>query len=148
MTECEVCGAEIVGKAQYVQIGSSKLRVCKTCARYGSAVVEDAGAPSSAHAQAQTRARTTLGIGNAQLAAQARRKLYEQMDREIEEGLEIDEDYGRKIREARERAGLKQAELAQKINEKQSLLRKIEHEEILPTDEVRVKIARVLNITL
>jgi putative transcription factor len=70
------------------------------------------------------------------------------MDREIEEGLEIDEDYGRKIREARERAGLKQAELAQKINEKQSLLRKIEHEEILPTDEVRVKIARVLNITL
>jgi putative transcription factor len=146
MTECEVCGTEIVGKAQYVQIGSSKLRVCKTCARYGSAVVEDARAPAQAHAHAQ--ARTTPGIGHAQLAAQARRKLYEQMDREIEEGLEIDEDYGRKIREARERAGLKQAELAQKINEKQSLLRKIEHEEILPTDEVRVKIARVLNITL
>lgn len=147
MTECEVCGTEIVGKAQYVQIGSSKLRVCKTCARYGSAVVEDARAPAQAHAHAQ--ARTTPGIGHhAQLAAQARRKLYEQMDREIEEGLEIDEDYGRKIREARERAGLKQAELAQKINEKQSLLRKIEHEEILPTDEVRVKIGRVLNITL
>ncbi|HUV01850.1 MAG TPA: multiprotein bridging factor aMBF1 [Desulfobacteria bacterium] len=146
MTECEVCGAGIVGKAQYVQIGSSKLRVCKTCARYGSVVVEDARAPAQAHAQ--TQARTPPGIGHAQLAAQARRKLYEQMDREIEEGLEIDEDYGRKIREARERAGLKQAELAQKINEKQSLLRKIEHEEILPTDEVRVKIERVLNITL
>jgi putative transcription factor len=146
MTECEVCGVEIVGKAQYVQIGSSKLRVCKTCARYGSAVVEDARAPAQAHAHAQ--ARNTPGIGHAQLAAQARRKLYEQMDREIEEGLEIDEDYGRKIKEARERAGLKQAELAQKINEKQSLLRKIEHEEILPTDEVRVKIERVLNITL
>ena len=146
MTECEVCGAEIVGKTQYVQIGSSKLRVCKTCARYGSVVVEDAGAPAQAHAQAQ--ARTIPGIGHAQLAAQARRKLYEQMDREIEEGLEIDEEYGRKIKEARERAGLKQSELAQKINEKQSLLRKIEHEEILPTDEVRVKIERVLNITL
>jgi putative transcription factor len=144
MTECEICGTGIVGKAQYVQIGASKLRVCKTCARYGSAVVDDARAP--AHVQAQ--ARTTPGTGHAQLAAQARRKLYEQMDREIEEGLEIDEDYGRKIKEARERAGLKQAELAQKINEKQSLLRKIEHEEILPTDEVRVKIERILNITL
>jgi putative transcription factor len=70
------------------------------------------------------------------------------MDREIEEVLEIAEDYGRKIKEARERAGLKQAELAQRINEKQSVLRKIEHEGIVPTEEVRVKIERVLNISL
>ena len=139
MTECEICGAEIVGKAQYVQIGSSKLRVCKACARYGSVVTE--GAP------ALVKTTITLGSEHAQ-RAHARKKLYEQMDRELEEGLEIGEDYGRKIKEAREKAGLKQAELAQKINEKQSLLRKIEHEELLPTDAVRAKIERFLNITL
>ncbi len=75
-------------------------------------------------------------------------RLYEQMDHEIEEGMEGMEGYGRKIKEARERAGLKQAELAKRINEKQSLLRKIENEEIIPTDEVRRKIERVLDISL
>jgi putative transcription factor len=139
MTECEICGTRIEGKAQYVQIGSSKLRVCKTCARYGSVVAEGA--------QAHVKTHIPLGGEHAQFA-QARKKLYERMDREIEDGMEIGEDYGRRIKEAREKAGLKQAELAQRINEKQSLLRKIEHEEILPSDGVRAKIERVLNITL
>jgi len=135
MTECEICGVEIEGKAQYVAIGSSKLRVCKACARHGTVVVED------------TQTKITFGSERVQLA-QAKRRLYEQMDHEIEEGLEIADDYGRKIKEAREKAGLKQAELAQRINEKQSLLRKIEHEEIIPSDEVRRKIERLLKIAL
>lgn len=136
MTECEICGVEIGGKAQYIAIGDSKLRVCKACARHGTAVVENV----------QTKTKITLGGEHVQLA-KAKKRLYEQMDREIE-GMEIGEDYGRMIKEAREKAGLKQSELAQKINEKQSLLRKIEHEEILPSDAVRAKIERVLNITL
>ncbi len=145
MTECEICGAEIEGKAQYIAIGSSKLRVCKTCARYGTVVTEDA--------EAQVKTKTSVGSEQAKQAkqaklTQAKRRLYEQMDHEIEEGLEIDDDYGRKIKEAREKAGLKQAELALRINERQSLLRKIEHEEIMPTDAVRKKIERLLKISL
>ena len=70
------------------------------------------------------------------------------MDIEIEE-LDMDmdmdmEDYGRKVKEAREKAGLKQEELARMINEKHSLLRKIENDAITPTEEVRMKIERVL----
>lgn len=137
MTECEICGAEIAGKARYITIGSSKLRVCKACTRHGTIVSDDA----------QATVRPFMGGEHAQLA-KSKRKLYEQMDHEIEEGLEIADDYGRAIKEARERAGLKQAELAQRINEKQSLLRKIENEEILPTDEVREKIERILKISL
>ncbi|NMX22243.1 TIGR00270 family protein [ANME-1 cluster archaeon GoMg4] len=142
MTECEICGAEIEGKAHYIAIGSSKLRVCKTCARYGTVVTEDV--------EVQVKTKTSIGSEQAKQAklTQAKRRLYEQMDHEIEEGLEIDDDYGRKIKEAREKAGLKQAELAQRINEKQSLLRKIEHEGIMPTDEVRKKIERLLKISL
>jgi len=60
--------------------------------------------------------------------------------------VEVEEDYGRKLKEAREKAGLKQAELANRINEKQSLLRKIENEEIVPSDDVMRKIKRVLNL--
>jgi putative transcription factor len=143
MAECEICGAEIEGKAHYIAIGSSKLRVCKMCARHGTVVTEDA----QVQVQAQVKTRTAMGSEQAKLT-QAKQRLYKQMDHEIEEGLEIGDDYGRTIKEAREKAGLKQAELAQRINEKQSLLRKIEHEEIIPTNEVRGKIERVLKISL
>jgi putative transcription factor len=127
--QCEICGKEIKGEAQYVIIGSSELVVCKSCARYGTIVVEKKAKVTRSRVKSESR-------------------LYEQMDHEIEEGMEGMEGYGRKIKEARERAGLKQAELAKRINEKQSLLRKIENEEIIPTDEVRRKIERVLDISL
>ena len=122
-----MCGAEIKGAAQYVVIGDSKLRVCKACAHYGTVVVENKNVRAGpvAHAKANSR-------------------LYEQMDHDLE--VEVEEDYGRKLKEAREKAGLKQTELANRINEKQSLLRKIENEEIVPSDEVMRKIKRVLNL--
>jgi putative transcription factor len=140
MAECEICGATIVGKAQYITIGSSKLHVCRACARYGTSAGESQPA----------KTRTLLGsfTSEQEQLARAKQRLYEQMDHELEEELEIPEDFGRRIKEARERVGLKQAELAQRINEKQSLLRKIEHEEIMPTDEVRAKLERVLKISL
>jgi putative transcription factor len=131
MTECEICGVEIKGRVQYITIGSSKLQVCKACARHGTVIVQD------------KKAKTTLGSEPVQLV-KAKRRLYEQMDLALEEGLEIEEGYGRKLKEAREKAGLKQAELAKRINEKESLVRKIENEEIIPSKEVRGKIERVL----
>ncbi len=126
MTECEICGAEIRGRAQYISIGTSKLKVCSACARHGTVVVEEKKAK----------------LGRSEEAKKT--KLYERMDHEIEEGLELEENYGRKVRDARERAGLKQTELAKRINEKHSLLRKIDNEEIAPSDDVIRKIKRVL----
>ncbi len=127
MTECEICGVEIKkGHARYIQIGTSKLRVCEACARYGTAVVEPEKKNSSS------------------LLARKRNLHHKEMDIEIEE-LDMDmDDYGRKVKEAREKAGLKQEELAKMINEKHSLLRKIENNAITPTEEVRMKIERVL----
>lgn len=126
MTECEICGAEIRGRAQYISIGASKLKVCSACARHGTVVVEA----------------KKMKLGRSEEAKKT--KLYERMDHEIEEGLELEENYGRKVRDARERAGLKQTELAKRINEKHSLLRKIENDEITPSDDVMRKIERVL----
>ena len=127
MTECEICGVEIKkGHARYIQIGTSKLRVCEACARYGTAVVEPENKNSSS------------------LLARKGNLHHKGMDIEIEE-LDMDmDDYGRKVKEAREKAGLKQEELAKMINEKHSLLRKIENNAITPTEEVRMKIERVL----
>jgi len=133
MTQCEICGAEIKGEPQYITIGSSELRVCKSCARHGTVVVRDKKAKARGAAEEPRLVPT-----------KRKSKLYEQMDLDIEAGMETVEDYGRKIKEAREKAGLKQAELAKRINEKQSLLRKIENEEIIPGEGVKKKIERVL----
>ena len=61
---------------------------------------------------------------------------------------EIAADYDRRIREAREDLGQSQEELAQSLNEKASLIRKLERGDILPSDDVQKKLERKLEITL
>lgn len=61
---------------------------------------------------------------------------------------EIAADYDDKIRSAREAAGLSQAELADQLNEKRSFIRKLEHGESLPNDQIRRKLERALDIVL
>ena len=68
------------------------------------------------------------------------------MDEEF--SIEIVPDFGMRVKDAREKLGLKQEELARRINEKVSLLRKIERGEIVPDDRVRQKLERILNISL
>lgn len=57
-------------------------------------------------------------------------------------------DYDDRIRNARERAGLSQEELAKELNEKQGVIRKLERGEILPSDDVQKKLERALDISL
>ena len=61
---------------------------------------------------------------------------------------EIAQDYDDRIRNARESAGLSQEELASELNEKASLIRKLERGDILPSDEVQTKLERKLDIAL
>ncbi|ELZ69785.1 XRE family transcriptional regulator [Haloferax sp. ATCC BAA-644] len=61
---------------------------------------------------------------------------------------EIATDYDDRIRQARESRGLSQEELAQSLNEKASLIRKLERGDIMPPDSVRKKIERKLDISL
>ena len=61
---------------------------------------------------------------------------------------ELLSDYGFAIRRAREARGMSQEELAIAIKEKASLLKKIEREDLRPTDSIRKKLERVLGISL
>jgi putative transcription factor len=61
---------------------------------------------------------------------------------------ELAQDYDAIIREAREQAGLSQEDLAKDLNEKASLIRKLEQGEMLPTDEMQTKLERSLDIDL
>lgn len=64
-----------------------------------------------------------------------------------EETIIID-NYGKKIIEARKKINLTREGFAKKINEKESLIRRIESEVMRPNDKLIEKIERFLNIKL
>ncbi|PSQ20488.1 TIGR00270 family protein [Halobacteriales archaeon QS_9_67_15] len=61
---------------------------------------------------------------------------------------ELAQDYDETVRTARESAGLSQEDLARKLNEKASLIRKIERGDTLPSDEIRAKLESELGVDL
>lgn len=67
--------------------------------------------------------------------------MYDDMD-------ELAQDFDEQLRAARESAGLSQQELARELNEKASLIRKLEQGNTLPTDELQQKLERRFDIEL
>jgi len=61
---------------------------------------------------------------------------------------ELAQDYDERIRRARENEGLSQADLANELNEKASLVRKIERGDTLPSDDLQDKLERYFDIRL
>ena len=61
---------------------------------------------------------------------------------------ELATDYDQRVRQARENRGQSQQDLAGDLNEKTSLIRKIERGDVLPSDSVRKKLERELGISL
>jgi putative transcription factor len=66
----------------------------------------------------------------------------------VEITQEITEDYTLKIRQARERLGLTHEELAKKINEKTSVIGKLETGKIQPSNILATKLEHALKIKL
>jgi len=61
---------------------------------------------------------------------------------------ELVRDYDGRIRDARESRDLSQEELADRLNEKASLIRKLERGDMLPSDDVQAKLERALDVSL
>ena len=61
---------------------------------------------------------------------------------------ELVENFNEIIRKEREKRGWSQKELAKRIQEKESLIRKIENAEITPEKEIIEKLERLFNIKL
>lgn len=70
------------------------------------------------------------------------------MPRVKEEETIIVDNYGKKIIRARKRINLTREEFAKKINEKESVIRRVESEEMEPDDKLTEKIERFLDIKL
>ena len=61
---------------------------------------------------------------------------------------EVVQDYDDRIRDAREERGLTQEDLADQLNEKASLIRKLERGDVLPSDSVQRKLEKALDVSL
>ncbi len=148
MVQCEMCGTETASPNR-VKIEGAELKVCDECAEFGTEVQTDSGGStstkystsssdgSSGTAGSTTGASTSGGSGG----SGGRRDMYDEID-------ELAQDYDDRLRSAREAANLSRAELADQLNEKASLIGKLERGDTLPSDEVQRELERALEIDL
>jgi putative transcription factor len=132
---CELCGTE-VSRTKNVAIESSVLAVCNDCARFGqeisTPVVRRGSLPPVIAQRLEARQRR-----------QTPRDVYANPAVQ-----ELAEDFPMRIREARETRGWKQADLGAKINEKASVIAKLESGAMTPGDSLVKKLERELGIKL
>ncbi|WP_122090438.1 multiprotein bridging factor aMBF1 [Halalkalicoccus subterraneus] len=147
MVQCEMCGTE-TSTPKTVKIEGAELDVCDSCADFGTEVrTEESSGSSSKYStssssgtsESSSSGSTSGGSGGG--SSRRRRDMFDEMD-------EVAADYDQRIREARESAGLSQEDLAGELNEKASLIRKLERGDMLPSDSVQKKLERKLDISL
>ncbi|MBX5328110.1 MAG: multiprotein bridging factor aMBF1 [Candidatus Bathyarchaeota archaeon] len=132
---CEVCGRKIFGKPLRVIIEGAKLTVCNECSKHGTTIWEE-----TKPKVATPKPKATLQP----LKTQSKKTT----EAPVDAGLELIENFDSKIRQAREKLGLSHEELGKKINEKISVLKKIETGKIKPDNVLTTKLERALKVRL
>jgi putative transcription factor len=130
---CEVCGSRIRGTPYRAMIEGAKLTVCGECAKLGSILWEAKSEPRLK--------KIAKRLPQPMLAA--RKKPVK-----LQETLELVEDFSSRVRQAREKLGLSQEDLGRKLNEKVSVLRKVESGKMTPDHRLAEKLERALRIKL
>ncbi|EMA45570.1 XRE family transcriptional regulator [Halococcus morrhuae DSM 1307] len=144
MVQCEMCGAE-TSSPTTVEIEGAELDVCDDCADFGTEVEQQSTGSASTKYSTDSSSGGSDGSSSADGASGSSNTRRHDMFDDMEE---VVQDYDERIRNAREAAGLSQDELAKELNEKASLIRKLERAASLPSDSVQGKLERKLDITL
>jgi len=131
---CEVCGRRIIGPPYRAVIEGAKMLVCGNCAKLGSITWE-----------AKTEPRLKRIVRRLPPPVLPPRK---QPPISTAEEIELVDQFGAKIRKAREKMGLTHEDLGKKISEKVSLLRKIESGKMMPDNLVAEKLQHALRIKI
>jgi putative transcription factor len=130
---CEVCGQEIRGPPYYRIIEGGRLTVCSQCSKFS----DQEWDPKRPQARkSPTRRRS------------AQPKPRKRSDIETAESIELVEGYGMIIKKARQKKGMSIEEIAKKIREKESVIKKLEKENMNPPLNLVRKIQRELHINI
>ncbi|MEM3725667.1 MAG: multiprotein bridging factor aMBF1 [Candidatus Bathyarchaeia archaeon] len=134
---CEVCGRKIHGKPYRVLIEGAKLLVCGECSKHGKIIWEEepklkplTPKPKAALPLTQIQSKKTSA------------------NTVVDTNLELVEDFGLKVKQAREKLGLSHEELGKRLNEKVSVLKKIETGKMKPDNALATKLEHALKIKL
>lgn len=134
---CEVCGRKIHGKPIKALIEGAKLTVCSECSKHGTIIWEE-----------ETKQAPTLKPKPKVAPKTLKTQTVSKAQTVFESPLELVEDYDVRVRQAREKLGLTHEELGKRINEKVSVLKKVETRKIKPDDKLAAKLEHALRIKL
>lgn len=113
---------EICGKDTYapqtISVEGSTMRVCEHCTRHGVVMSSHGG--------------------------RSRRPRY----KKLEEALDVVEEYSKLIHDNRERKGMTQEELAKRINEPESVIKRLESGKMEPSERLARKLEKILHVSL
>ncbi len=121
---CEVCGREVEWAIK-VNLEGATVEACSRCARFGKKVPTFSKKPLSSFPL-------------------KKRPMY----REVSADKDIVDDYYKRIRKARESRGLTQEDLGKKINEKTSVINRLEAKQMDPDQKLIKKLEKTLGISL
>jgi len=132
---CEVCGRKVHGKPYKVIIEGARLTVCDDCSKHGKVTWEEEPKPKAVIKPKGPRPvlRTQVRI---------------QQTTPLEAKVELVDDFDARIRQAREKLGISHEELGKNLNEKVSLLKKIETRKMIPDNTLATKLEHALKIKL
>ncbi len=130
---CELCGKD-VGKTTTVKVEGSEMEVCGECKKYGKEVLTS-----------EKKNQSTQEV----LQRIKEKKSSRRSSGGYEESTEeLALDYSERIESARLENDLTQEELAKRINEKKSVIAKLEREDMRPSEDLRKKLETTLDIKL
>jgi len=130
---CEMCGRNY-GRLKKIEIEGSVMNVCPDCSKFGKEIT------------VLPKPKTAKEVVQERLQLRERRftpkNIYDEMPEDLAE------DYPARIRRNRVKIGLSQEELGLKINERKSIITKLESGHIRPDNKLIRKLERTLKISL
>lgn len=132
---CEVCGHKIHDEPVTAIIEGARLTVCMECSKHGKIVAQDEYTPKT----------KPISKPTAHLPVMVQKK---KPEANVQITQEIIEDFSIKIRQAREKLGLTHEDLGKKINEKSSVIAKLETGKMEPNNILATKLEHALKIKL
>jgi putative transcription factor len=120
MPSCQLCGKDS-DDLQKTKIEGAVMKVCDSCSDMGETVEQP----------------------NKKSKKTKKKKTYRPKDTQV-----LANDYGNRVKEAREDRKLSIKELADTLNEKASLIKKIEREDLKPEKSLAKKLSKELDVTL
>ena len=139
---CEMCGKETLVTSR-VRVEGTVLHVCPECARFGEPLDPPPAPPVARSSEGRPRPSGPLPrpLGGGRRLEE--RDLYTDIGE-----LELAPDWGKKVRVAREARAWTPEDLGKRLNEKKSVVLKIESGSFHPPDTLVRKLERLLQVRL